>query len=97
MRRSLTPRLDLRNRFGERILRDFRVLGGLRPQPIAVGQAKKTAQPQIGASALTRIDPFVFSKTDPHQEHDLPMGKAFSSTPKACFMLPTGKISAFRA
>ena len=29
-------------------------------------------------------------KTDPHQEHDLPLGKTFSSAPKACLVLPTG-------
>ena len=48
------------------------------------------------ASALSKISPFVLSKTDPHQEHDLPVGKTVSSTPKACFILPTGKISPFR-
>ena len=50
-----------------------------------------------GPSALSKIDPFVLSKTDPYQEHDLPVGKTVSSTPKACFILPTGKISNFRA
>ena len=48
------------------------------------------------ASARSKIDPFVLSKTDPHQEHDLPLSKTFSSAPKACLVLPTGKILPFR-
>ena len=48
------------------------------------------------ASARSKSDPFVFSKTDPHQEHDLPLDKTFSSTPKACRVLPTGNIFHFR-
>jgi hypothetical protein len=58
--------------------------------------AVKEDGPSEGTSARSRIDPFVLSKTDPHEEQDLQLGKTLSSTPKACFVLPTGKTFHFR-
>ena len=56
-------------------------------------------QRRASSSARSIIDPFVLSKTDPHQEHDLPLGKTFSSAPKACLVLPWARfcLSAFES
>ena len=64
---------------------------------LGLTQGFRRSREGYSASALSKSDPFVLSKTDPHQEHDLPVGKTVSSTPKACCILPTGKISNFRA
>lgn len=37
------PRLDLRQRLGQSVLRDFGVVSRLRPQPVSVGQAEEPA------------------------------------------------------
>src|SRR5665647_765214 len=42
------PRLDAVQRLGKSLFGHLGVVGGLRPQPVAVGQAEETAQPQIG-------------------------------------------------
>ena len=45
---TVRPRLDLRQRLGERRTGDFRVVIGLQAQPPAVRKTEEAAQPQIG-------------------------------------------------
>lgn len=39
------------------------------------GEHDGIVEPTVWPSALSKISPFVLSKTDPHQEHDLPLGE----------------------
>lgn len=47
LRRMFRPRCDVLQQGGDLALGDFGIVRGLSAQPIAVGQAEKTAQPQI--------------------------------------------------